>query len=234
MLFLSCGGKVITRTDSDEFEFTINGAVVKDMNLGKDIAYFAVLRDGDPFGGAVVTVGTDTLVNQGNGNYYLEGFPLFGFGETVSINISSPDDDFTLSASVLMPGSFQIKYFTPPIVTSDNAHLVKMYGSASAGANGYFASIIRPDGSSGHTGLISLSEMIEGKLLPRDTFGEGGDLIEGTYQVYAVSYHSSFLYYQGMEFFLPAGLPSDNISGANGTIGAGVIALSTTIEVVEE
>jgi hypothetical protein len=231
MLFLSCSEKVTVRTDSqEEFMFTINGVLVKDMNLGKDVAYFSVLRDGKPFGGAVATVGTDTLANEGNGNYYLEGFPLFSFGQNVSIDISCAGDNFTLNTSVLIPGSFQILYFTPPIVTSDKAHLVIMYGSASVGASGYFTSIIRPDGSDGYTGLISLGEMIDGKHLPRDTFGEGGTFITGTYEVYAVSYVGSFLYYPGMEFYLPAGLPSGNIQGANGTIGAGVIAPPVSLE----
>jgi hypothetical protein len=35
-----------------------------------------------------------------------------------------------------------------------------------------------------------------------------------------------------MSFGLPGGLPTGNIDGANGTIGAGVIAPLATIEVV--
>jgi len=52
--------------------------------------------------------------------------------------------------------------------------------------------------------------------------------------VFLVSYRASFVYYSGMEFYLPAGLPSGNISGANGTIGAGVVAPSASIEAVSE
>jgi len=230
ILSFSCGGKVTTRTTPEEYKFTINGVVVKDLNSGKDIAYFAILRDDNPFDGAVVKVGADTLENQGNGNYYLEGFPLFSHGQTVSISISSADDDFNLNTSVLMPGSFQITDINPTPVTGANAEEVKLYGSASVGANGYFASIMRPDGSDGYTGLISLGEMIQGADIPRSTFGEGGAFITGTYMVYTVSYAGSFLYYPGMEFYLPAGLPADNITGANGTIGAGVVAPSVSIE----
>jgi len=226
----SCGGKVTTRTTPEEYKFTINGVVVKDMNIGKDIAYFSILRDGDPFEGAVVKVGTDTLDNQGNGNYYLEGIPLFDFGDNISINISSADDDFNLTTSVLMPGSFQITDINPTPVTSADREEVKLYGSASVGASGYFASIMRPDGSDGYTGLISLGEMIQGAKIPGSTFGEGEAFITGTYLVYTVAYAGSFLYYPGMEFYLPAGLPGGNISGANGTIGAGVVAPSAAIE----
>jgi hypothetical protein len=224
MLSFSCGGKVTSRSNPTKFKFTINGVVIKDMELGKDIAYFAILRDGNPFGGAVVKVGNDTLVNQGNGNYYLEGFPLFSFGQTVSINVSSPGDDFNLSHSVKMPGSFQITAFNPPVVTSDKTHVVYMYGSASAGADGYFTNVIRPDGTNGYAELVSLSEMIEGAHILRETFEPGEVYTPGTYTVYAVAYKGGFVSYPGIPFSLPNGLPKDSISGANGTIGAGVIA----------
>jgi hypothetical protein len=230
IFFFSCGGKVTTRPPAGEHAFTINGVVLKDMNTGMDIAYFAILKNGDPFDGAVVKVGSDTVDNEGNGNYYLEGFPLFNYGESVSIKISSAADDFDLSTSRQIPGSFQIIDINPAPVRISVAEDVKLYGTASVGAKGYFTSIIRPDGGDGYTGLISLGEMTDGAEIPRNTFGEGGAFITGTYQVYAVAYDGGFVYYPGMEFNLPAGLPSGNLSGANGTIGAGVVAASASIE----
>lgn len=232
IFFFSCGGEVIVRPPPGEHVFTVNGVVVKDMNSGKDIAYFAVLRSGDPFEGAVVKVNSDTLDNQGNGNYYLDGFPLFDYGQTVLINISSAADDFNLSTSRQMPGSFEITGINPDPVRASVAEDVKLYGTASVGAKGYFTSVIRPDGSDGYTGLIPLGEISQGAEIPRSTFGEGGAFIEGTYQVYAVAYDGGFVYYPGMEFNLPAGLPSGNLSGANGTVGAGVVAASASMEAV--
>ncbi|KPL00555.1 MAG: hypothetical protein AMJ91_04145 [candidate division Zixibacteria bacterium SM23_73_3] len=229
MLFPSCGGKDTTRTTPEEYKFTVNGVVVKDVNSGKDIAYFAILRDGNPFDGAVVKVGADTLDNQGNGNYYLEGFPLFSFGQNVSINVSSADDDFNLSTSVLMPGSFQITNINHPTITSAQADQVVVYFSPSSGASGYFKSIVRPSGSNGYTALIPATEIGQTGIAA-DAFYEGLTFITGTYQVFLVSYRSSFLYYPGIEFYLPGGLPADNVSGANGTIGAGVVAPSVSIE----
>jgi hypothetical protein len=233
MLSLSCGGKVTTRTDEPEYQFTINGALVKDMNLGKDIAYFAVLRDGNPFGGAVVTVGSDTLLNQGNGNYYLEGFPLFGFEQSVSVNVSSADDDFDLSTSVQIPGSFQITDINHTTVTSAQSDDVRIQFNSSPLASGYFKSVVRPDGSNGYTALIPKTEIGQTGI-EAVAFYEGLSFVTGTYQVFLISYHGSFAYYPGMEFYLPNGLPSDNISGANGTIGAGVIAPSAAIEAVSD
>ncbi len=230
-LVLSCGGKVTTRPDGQQKQFTINGVVVKDRNLDKDFAYFNVLRDSSPFDGAVVKAGVHTLTSQGSGNYYKEGSSLFAFGQSVAITVTSSGDNFNLTASVSMPGSFQITAFNPPVVTSDVTHLVKMYGSAAAGASGYFVDVIRPDASSGYSSLVSLSSMTGGALLPRETFEPGGVYSTGTYHVYAVAYSGSFVGYPGMLFSLPAGLPTGNVSGANGTIGAGVIAPSELLEV---
>jgi len=233
ILFFSCGGKVTTRTTPEEYKFTINGVVVKDMNIGKDIAYFSILRDGDPFEGAVVKVGTDTLDNQGNGNYYLEGIPLFDFGQDISINISSADDDFNLTTSVIMPGSFQITSINHTAITSAQADQVVVYFSPSASASGYFKSVVKPDGSDGYTALIPAVEIGQTGI-DASGFYEGLLFVTGTYQITLVSYRASFLYYPGMQFYLPAGLPSGNISGANGTIGAGVVAPSAAIEAVSE
>lgn len=231
IISFSCGGKVTTRTPQDQYKFTINGVVAKDMNSGKDIAYFAILRDSNPFDSAVVKVGSDTLANQGNGNYYLDGFPLFGYGQNISIKVSSFNDDFNLSTSVQMPGSFQITAFNPPVITSSNYHLLIVYGSASAGADGYCINFIKPNGSNGYAGLVSLIEMIQGiEDIPRETFEEGGDYRTGTYTVYAAAYQGGFPSFPEMPFYLPGGLPTGNLSGANGTIGAGVIAPPVSLE----
>jgi hypothetical protein len=230
-LSLSCGGKVTTRTEEPEYQFTINGILVKDMNLSIDIAHFNVLRDSDPFSGASVVVGTDTLTNQGGGNYHKEASELFGFGEEVTVTVSSSGDNFSLTKTVVIPGSFQITSFNPPVLTSSNYHLLKIYGSASAGAEGYFIDFIKPNGSNGYAGLVSLIEMVQGiEDIPRETFEEGGEYITGTYTVYAAAYQGGFPSFPGMPFYLPGDLPTGNLSGANGTIGAGVIAPSKSLE----
>jgi len=230
MLSLSCGGKVTTRTNPPEYKFTINGVVVKDMNLGKDIAYFAILRDDDPFEGAVVKVGSDTLVNQGNGNYYLEGFPLFSFEQTVTILISSTDDDFDLTKSVVIPGDFSIVELPEDDKLNVGGHSIDISWTPSVHASGFFLSMVRPGGLSGYTMRDENKDRTE-KILP-EAFRTSQDLVEeGFYEVYVIAYSESFLYYPGISFEMLPGLPTGNINGANGTIGAGVIAPSVTIEV---
>jgi hypothetical protein len=226
----SCGGKVTTRTPQDQYKFTINGVVAKDMNSGKDIAYFAVLRDGNPFDSAVVKVGSDTLANQGNGNYYLEGFPLFSYGQNVSINISYAGDNFSLATSVLIPGSFFIDELPGNSQLNVGGHSVPVEWGASTGAGGYFLSMTGPAGSVGHAVLDQDNNRAE--TIPPDAFRTSpGDLVEGFYDVYVIAYYKSFLYYSGIAFELPQGLPTGNLDGANGTIGAGVIAPLVEIEV---
>ncbi|MGB2804822.1 MAG: hypothetical protein WBD64_08015 [Candidatus Zixiibacteriota bacterium] len=232
IFFFSCGGKVTTRPDDDEHEFTINGVVVKDMNLEKDIAYFAILKSGDPFDGAVVEVGSDTLESEGNGNYFLDGFPLFSYGQNVSISVSSAADEFNLSTSRQIPGSFQITDINHTTITSAQTHLVRVSYSISTGASGYFYSVVRPDGSDGFTTVIEPDQFGDTPIQRDAFYDELDSLITGTYQLTLVAYSSSFVYYPSMEFYLPGGLPSGNLSGANGTIGVGVVAASASIEAV--
>lgn len=226
----SCGGKVTTRPDEEEKEFTINAVLVKDRNLEKDFAYFNILRNSDPYAEAVVQAGAHVLTNQGNGNYYKEGPSLFDFEQNVSVTITCPDD-FSLTTSVVIPGSFQITSINHPTVTAAQADEVVIYFSSSANATGYFKSIVKPDGSNGSTVVVPADEFGQTAIDP-DAFYEGQEFITGTYSVFLVAYRASFVSYPNMEFYLPDGLPSGNISGASGTIGAGVIAPSTTIEAV--
>jgi hypothetical protein len=229
IFFLSCGGKVTTRTTPEEYKFTINGVVVKDLNSGKDIAYFAVLRDGNPFDSALVKVGSDTLINEGNGNYYLEGFPLFGFGQTVTISISSTQDDFELTKSVVIPGDFSIVELPEYDKLNVGGHSVDISWTPSVHASGFFLSMVRPDGLPGHT-LRDEDKNRAEKIRP-EAFRSGEDLVIGIYEVYVIAYFESFLHYRGITFELSPGLLIENLSGANGSIGAGVIASSVTIEV---
>jgi hypothetical protein len=221
VLFFSCGGKTTTRSTKPKYKFTINGVVVKDLSLGKDIAYFTVLRDSTTFDSAVVKVGDHTLTSQDSGTYYEQASQLFNFGQNVSIIISCAKDSFSLVTSVVMPGSFRITSINYDSITSAQTNDVVMSFSLSSNASGYFKSIVRPNGSNGFTGLIPAIEIPDAPI-PRAAFGE--PFITGIYKVYLVAYRASFLGYPGMAFYLPGGLPTDNISGAHGTIGAGVVA----------
>jgi hypothetical protein len=130
---------------------------------------------------------------------------------------------------VVMPGSFQITSINHPTFTASQADQIIVYFSGSANATGYLKSIIRPDGSNGNTAVIPGSEFGQTGIDPA-AFYEGQSFITGTYRVFLVAYGVSFVSYPDMGFFLPDGLPQGNVSGANGTIGAGVIAPSSTME----
>ena len=225
LLILSCNGKTTTRTKPTNFQFTINGVLVKDTSLGKDIISFEVLRDSVAFDSAVVKVGTDTVKNSGSGTYFKQATHLFNYGQNVTISISVAKDNFVLNTSILMPGSFKITGQNHPKVTGNSASDMILYFSFSSGASGYFVSILQPGDVDGYTGTLAGNDLSgEGMHIPTETFYNGSNnLVFGKYKVYLVAYRNSFLAYPGMLFFLPSGLPTNNISGANGTIGAGVV-----------
>lgn len=233
VLPLSCGGERTTRPSEPKYEFTINGVVVKDLSLGKDIAYFTILRDFVLFDSAVVKVGSDTLESQGGGSgvYSKEASHLFDFGDTLTITVSSAEDDFTLCFDAVIPGNFGIISINHRNVTAALADDVVVTFSASANASGYFISVVRPDGSNGYTDRIVADE-IPHKSVLRDAFYPGDVFTHGTYPIYLVSYYKSFLWYPGMGFYLPAGLPEDELTGSYSTIGVGVVAPLDSVKAV--
>lgn len=235
VLFLSCGGKTTTRPTKPKYKFTINGVVVKDLSLGKDIAYFTVLRDSTAFDSAVVRVGADTLKNQGSGTYYKET-PL-SFGQNVSITISCAKDSFSLATSRLIPSNFYIDDLPLDGDTlNPGGQSVPVSWGPSINAFGYFLSVVKPDttpGVVGYTILDNLNDRSE-TILPTGFRTSQGTLVYGRYYVYVIAYYKSFLRYPEMPFELAQGLPTDNLSGANGTIGAGVVAEKKYIRVVTQ
>ncbi len=238
VLFLSCGGKTTTRPTKPKYKFTINGVVVKDLSLGKDIAYFTVLRDSTAFDSAVVKVGPDTLENHPGGIYSKEDSYLFGFEDAIVVRVSSAKDNFAVNFNDTVPGFFHITDITN-IVDREvhSGDIPRILFTSSANASGYFISVIKrnnTEGAKGHTALIPWDK-IGNYPIPADAFGDRfGNFVTGTYLIYLIAYNKSFVAYSPfMKFELPAGLPKDNnISGANGTIGAGVVAPLDSVEAV--
>ena len=235
MTSLSCGGKVTTRTPPSEYKFTINGVVVKDKNLDKDFAYFKILRDSVTFDGAVVKAGAYTLTSQGSGNYYKEGSSLFGYGQNVTVTFSSSGDDFSTQASLVMPGNFNINPLSLPGDTlNPGGTEVTVTWGAAASASGYVLSLVTPNVVPPAVGFNAIVKGLE-KTIPVEAFRTTqGTLVEGVYDVYLVAYYGSFPEFPGIAFELPEGLPTSNISDANGTAGAGVIATKKRIRVTVE
>jgi hypothetical protein len=228
VLLCFCGGKRTTRSTKPKYKFTINGVVVKDLSLGKDLAYFEVFRDSDPFDSAVVEVGSYTLENSENGTYYKKAPQLFNFGQNIYITISCVEDSFSLDTSVVMPDTFYIDDLPLDGDTlNPGGHSVTVQWSPSIYASGYFLSVVKPDTTPGLVGYTKLNELNNRKeTIPPEAFRTGLEtLVEGRYEVYVIAYYGSFLEYLGMPFELPQGLP------ANRTIGAGVVAEKKYIRV---
>jgi hypothetical protein len=236
VLLLSCGGKRTSRSTTPEYKFTINGVVVKDLSVGKDIAYFTVLRDSVAFDSALVRVGTDTLQSRGGGVYSEEASYLFGFEDALTVTVSSAEDDFAFSQNFRMPAYFYIDEMPASDTLNTGGHEVSVSWRPSVHASGYFLSVVRPDTTPGVVGYTTLDELNDrSETIPLEGFRTSqGTLVYGTYEVCVIAYYGSFVEYPGKQFELPDGLPMDNLEGAFGTIGAGVVAERKHIKVVTQ
>ncbi|MGB8657380.1 MAG: hypothetical protein WCE90_06290 [Candidatus Zixiibacteriota bacterium] len=234
VLSFACGGKITTRPTTPKYKFTVNGVVVKDLSLSKDIAYFTILRDSVAFDSAVVKVGQNTLESHPGGIYSKKVSHLFDFGDTVTITVLSTKDSFSVNFNLFIPGSFHITDITN--IADRTVHSQdkpRVLFTTSANASGYFISVLKKNNTEGANGLNTLIpwEGIGGYTITGTTFRDVYDnYITGTYLIYLVAYNKSFLAYPDMKFQLPTGLPKENISGANGTIGAGVVAAPDSIK----
>jgi len=232
MISLSCEKKP-TGPITQKPTFTIYGAVVKDLNISKDIAAFTVSRNDTIYNGATVKAGNKIIPNAGSGVYYQEFSDTTFHTMTAYIDsiISSPDT-VNITFRFAMPDIFNVS-INPADSVNEGGEAVNVFWttSSSDSASGYFISVVKGDTISGamlYRAIVSGSQT----PIPRDAFRKAnGDVVSGLYWVYMAAYNKSFVSYPGMPFALPTGLPANNISGAKGTIGAGVIARKVTIRV---
>jgi hypothetical protein len=213
--------------------FTIYGAVVKDLNLSKDIVAFTVSRNDTLYNAVTVKAGNKIIPNVGSGIYYQEFSDTTFHTMTAYIDsIISSSDTVNITFRFVMPNIFSVS-INPADAVNEGAEAVNVFWttSSSDSASGYFISVIKGDTISGavlYRAIVSGSQT----PIPRETFRKlNGDPVSGLYWVYMVAYNKSFVSFPGIPFSLPTGLPANNISGATGTIGAGVIAQKVVIRV---
>lgn len=233
MISFSCKKKPI-KPISEKPTFTINGVVVKDLNTpAKDIASFTVWRDDVLFNGATVKVGNQNIPNIGSGSYYAElPYNTFQGNSTYIDSIISPEDTVTITFSFTMPDTFSAKIAADKDTFNVNDFPIIVNWTAPGNTNGYFISLAKGDTISG-ANLDSATTGITQYPLQLTAFKDVADnLVTGDYWIYVGAYNKSFVHYPEIPFALPAGLPANNISGAKGTIGAGVIAEKVTITIV--
>jgi hypothetical protein len=226
----SCGKKP-TGPSSKKPTFTIYGAVVKDMNFSKDIVYFTVRRNDTLYNSATVKVGNKTIFNSGSGLYdSLFADTTFKVKTAYVDSIISSLDTVNITFSFAMPCTFTVSV-NPNDTVNEGGKAVNVTWTTSDSATGYFICVVKGDTISG---AQLHSDIVSGSLtsIPLSAFRKtNGDPVTGIYWVFIVAYNKSFVSYPDMPFILPSDLPVDNISGAEGTIGAGVIAKKVTIRV---
>jgi len=231
LLFSFSCGKKPTGPSSKKPTFTIYGAVVKDMNISKDIADFTVLRNDTLFNGATVKVGNKNIPRTDSGLYSAE-FPDTTFHvKTAYIDsIIITQDTVTITFSFTLPDTFYIKPLQDNDSINAGGHSVQVSWTSSANASKYILSLAQ-DTVTGARLFKTTVGSTDTTITPEAFRNTADQLITGDYWIYVVAYNKSFVSYPEIPFALPTGLPADNITGAKGTMGAGVIARKAKIVV---
>jgi len=211
--------------------FTVYGVVVKDMNISKDITYFTVSRNDTLFNAATVKAGNKIIPNSGTGAYYQEfSDTTFHVMTTYIDSIISSPDTVNITFGFAMPDIFSAS-INPADSVNENGLAVVVTWTTSDSTTAYIISVVKGDTI---TGAVLHKAIVTGPqtTIPLDAFRKAnGDVVSGLYWVYLVAYNKSFVSYPNIPFTLPSNLPANNILGASGTIGAGVIAQKVVIRV---
>jgi hypothetical protein len=227
----SCGKKP-TAPVTKKTTFTVYGAVVKDMNFSKDIVYFTVRRNDTLYNSATVKVGNKTILNSGAGLYdSLFADTTFKVKTAYTDSIISSQDTVTITFGFTMPDTFSAQTSSDKDTFRLQDFPIEVTWTASSNSSGYFISMVKGDTIPGAM-LYSTTKSGTSASIPGDAVLNVFDqLVTGYYWIFVVAYNKSFVSYPDVPFDLPVGLPANNISGAEGTIGAGVIAKKVTIYV---
>ncbi|HEX9916934.1 MAG TPA: hypothetical protein VGB16_04280 [candidate division Zixibacteria bacterium] len=217
LLFTGCANKPVSPVST--YKFTIDGVLVKDMASGYDVAWFRVLKDSLAYDSAIITVDSDTVPNF-IGHNYMNFDVVLKPESTYTVKVSCPNYDFSLTKYIIIPDTFHISIIDP--VVNRGGQQTTISWTASQYASGYFVIVSPPSPEAvGHSALVNSSPETVDPPAFRTTSQDR--VIYGTYLVYVVSYRESYLLYNYL-FSIPDSLPTGNLNGANGTIGAGVIA----------
>ncbi|MDH4222010.1 MAG: hypothetical protein OEV55_00565 [candidate division Zixibacteria bacterium] len=217
---------------SEKPTFTIYGVVVKDMNIQKDIASFAVWRNDTLYNYATVKVGNKNIPNIGSGLYYdTLPYNTFEVNTTYIDSIISSLDTVTITFSFTMPDTFYINPLQGNDSINAGGHSVQLSWTSSANASKYILSLAQ-DTVTG-AGLFKTTVGSTDTTITPEAFRNTADqLVTGDYYTYVVAYNKSFFSYPEIPFALPTNLPTENIgAGVHGTIGAGIIARKANIYV---
>jgi hypothetical protein len=230
LVFLSCGKSSLKPPTG--LHYTVNGVVVKDMTTSKDLAFFSVLRDSVPYSQALVKVDTVKIDSLGGGVFFKE-FLINKFKPkySYSITIFCPQDSTTITFPFVMPDTFRIASINPPYGDFQmRARGVEW--RASFASTGYFISVREKAPAQGAKGFLGYPDIgTTSVTIPIESFYNGTVPIFNTYYINIVAYYKSFLTFPNIPFSLPGGLPLNNINGASGTIGIGVLAPVDSIKI---
>lgn len=226
VIAISCDRRGSLETRQRELPtFSVDMTLIRNLDNGKNLIEANLERDGISFSGASITVGNIEVPSMGGGLYYVNsaGFPLPAGNNT--IDFQSPDDDYSASVDLLMPGDFSTTEVSPRY--NIDAGDVFIDWSPSAGADYYVLAVsTRTSNDDGTTPLrLILPTNPSDYMVPDTTFENfAGDVVPGIYYIYLISFNEGFGPYEGIRFSVPEGLPERVIGNPSGLLHYGTVA----------
>jgi|GEM_PF-654095 len=228
-----CGGGGVTDGNGTS-QYLLYGGLVKNLDLGTVVTAVEMQRDDSLYGGAALSIGSDTLIYESNYlAYFLETDVLetpSGAYNLKAFDSSSLNEQIPFS----VPGDFEITSIQLPDNRVNNGgDPVPLAWSLSLNSNGYFFSVVHKDSAyvtAGYSEFVTTGTA--SATVPRNAFQLYTELDTGWYYVYVCSYHGS----PASDFNLPTLIPdgfTDNISKIrlNGRFGTIVVAPRDSIHV---
>jgi hypothetical protein len=226
---LSCGSTAPNGTTT--FSHDVRAVLSHDGASTHVIAYMEILRDGEPFTSATVTLepptgNTTPIVYLGadGANHYRADILPTAIADTSFFKIrSTTENDFNFNFSTSLPDTFSFRIAQPARDTLRGSETVNLEWNASKFATGYFVIIKPTSPTSTAVGFAqTATQGVTAISIPNDPFRNShGDLQPGTYNIWVVGYRGAPVGYTGLPFDIPAGI-ADNVKlvGVTGRVGA--------------
>lgn len=231
----SCDRRNSVNRSRTTASFSVDLTIVRDLSTGFNSVDISFKREGEPFSDAIIRIGNDTIPNAG-GEYYYINAPQFNLPSGArEIFFESPDDNYSQSVFINIPGDFEIEEVSPR--SNNNATEVYIAWSQASGATNYLLVVATEnyafDGTSPYFAIISAQN--RSKRVPETTFEDDiGGIVNTVYYIYVIAFNEGFGRFnrEGRDIPMPDNLPERSISDPSGLLRYGTVAPIDSIIVV--
>ncbi len=169
----------------NDTSFSTSLTMVRDLSTGYNLVDISFKRDNVPFSDAIIRVGNDTIPNAGGEYYYINSSQFNLSSGSNQIFFGSPEDNYSQSVYINIPGNFEIESVVPQI--NPAALDVTVTWSLSNGATKYLLVVATEnhgfDGTSPF--FTQINSPVATHLVPESTFEDAiGDIVDAVYYVY--------------------------------------------------